>query len=140
MDQEGVQTAAVESHSPTPSFKGLTDDDELCRGGSRLLLIAFLFFFRELQVSVSLSKHSTVPCVDQHHTVNFSRSHFLCPKKSYYGVLLNRGAFPQRSVHVHFGRCFNWIKGRVLRCACLNYSASFFPLWLPLNFKTAFTF
>lgn len=72
-------------------------------------------------INFSLSHAVFTFVLSQYPTVNFTRFHSLCPKKSHYCcALFNSGAFLQQCPCL-FDLCLNETKGREPCCACSNY-------------------
>jgi hypothetical protein len=85
----------------------------------------------------------------QHPAMDFHRFNHLCPQKTHYGALLLDGAIAEWSGHTynfvalcHMIERWNAARGylHVIHCAHVVLRVSANLLFLPRNFKIAFTF
>lgn len=102
MPDQGCQESEKDVQTPAaalPPPLSLLYGDVHCHGAIRLFFF-FLWHFSfsvQLQISVftELCSHS-----EPHPKVNFIKFHSLCPKKSHYSLLFNKGALLQQSILV----------------------------------------
>lgn len=145
-EEEVVPTTAVPRLSPLWSLQWSVD----CYGQQDCFWqypSPFFFFCCEWQVS--FFSLSTGHCLAVLLKMNFSTFHYLCKKKSHYGVLFNDSAIPQRRFRIYLTLASTTlmterftVRVRTTYPSAISnvlYCVIFYPICLQRNFQITFT-